>query len=144
MKRSDQEIKQPSKQQEPICPVASKMQNGHMAIKSMIISQTAEMHGACGKPFRPSLTTSPPQACDDDTSLPDALNHRAVTVAIFYHRGGKSPTTAGVAVVGVIYIYIYIYTHTHTHRHTQWHNTRSSLERNIKSIMTEAFNDAVK
>ncbi len=33
MKRSDQEIKQPSKQQEPICPVASKMQNGHMALK---------------------------------------------------------------------------------------------------------------
>ncbi len=59
MKRSNQEIKQPSKQQEPICPVASKMQNGHMAIKSIIISQTAEIHGACGKPFRPSLTTSP-------------------------------------------------------------------------------------
>ncbi len=47
------------KQQEPICPVASKMQNGHMAIKSTIISQTAEIHGACGKAFRPSLTTSP-------------------------------------------------------------------------------------
>ncbi len=76
MKRSDQEIKQPSKQQEPICPVASKMQNGHMAIKSIFISQTAEIHRACGKPFRPSLTISlPPQACDDDTSLPDALNH---------------------------------------------------------------------
>ncbi len=59
MKRSDQEIKQPSKQQEPIFPVASKMQNGHMAIKSIIISQTAEIHGACGKAFRPSLTTSP-------------------------------------------------------------------------------------
>ncbi len=27
--------------------------------KSIIISQTAETHGACGKPFRPSLTTSP-------------------------------------------------------------------------------------
>ncbi len=76
LKRSDQEIKQPSKQQELICPVASKMQNGHMAIKSIIISQTAEIHGACGKAFRPSLTISPPpQACDDDTSLPDALNH---------------------------------------------------------------------
>ncbi len=36
-----------------------KMQNGHMAIKSIIISQTAEIHGACGKPFRPSLTTAP-------------------------------------------------------------------------------------
>ncbi len=59
MKRSDQEIKQPSKQQEPIFSVASKMQNGHMAIKSIIISQTAEIHGACGKAFRPSLTTSP-------------------------------------------------------------------------------------
>ncbi len=47
-----------------------------MAIKSIIISQTAEIHGACGKPFRPSLTYKPPpQACDDDTSLPDALNH---------------------------------------------------------------------
>ncbi len=59
MKHSDQEIKQPSKQQEPICPVASKMQNGHMLKKSTITSQTAETHGACGKPFRPSLTTSP-------------------------------------------------------------------------------------
>ncbi len=59
LKRSDQEIKQPSKQQELICPVASKMQNGHMAIKSIIISQTAEIHGACGKAFRPSLTISP-------------------------------------------------------------------------------------
>ncbi len=59
MKRSDQEIKRPSKQQEPICPVASKMQNGHMEIKSIINSQTAEIHGACGKAFRPSLTTSP-------------------------------------------------------------------------------------
>ncbi len=56
---SDQEIKRPSKQQEPICPVASKMQNGHMLKKSTITSQTAETHGACGKPFRPSLTTSP-------------------------------------------------------------------------------------
>ncbi len=27
--------------------------------KSTITSQTAETHGACGKPFRPSLTTSP-------------------------------------------------------------------------------------
>ncbi len=42
-----------------ICPVASKMQNGHMLKKSTITSQTAETHGACGKPFRPSLTTSP-------------------------------------------------------------------------------------
>ncbi len=33
MKNSDQEIKQPPKQQEPICPVASKMQNGHMLKK---------------------------------------------------------------------------------------------------------------
>ncbi len=47
MKRSDQEIKRPSKQQEPICPVASKMQNGYMEIKSIINSQTAEIHGAC-------------------------------------------------------------------------------------------------
>ncbi len=59
MKHSDQEIKRPSKQQEPICPVASKMQNGHMLKKSTITSRTAETHGACGKPFRPSLTTSP-------------------------------------------------------------------------------------
>ncbi len=59
LKHSDQEIKQPSKQQEPICPVASKMQNGHMLKKSTITSRTAETHGACGKPFRPSLTTSP-------------------------------------------------------------------------------------
>ncbi len=59
MKHSDQEIKQPSKQQEPICPVASKMQNGHMLKKLTITSRTAETHGACGKPFRPSLTTSP-------------------------------------------------------------------------------------
>ncbi len=51
--------KQPSKQQEPICPVASKMQNGHMLKKLTITSRTAETHGACGKPFRPSLTTSP-------------------------------------------------------------------------------------
>ncbi len=36
-----------------------KMQNGHMLKKSTITSQTAETHGACGKPFRPSLTTSP-------------------------------------------------------------------------------------
>ncbi len=59
MKHSDQEIKRPSKQQEPICPVVSKMQNGYMLKKSTITSQTAETHGACGKPFRPSLTTSP-------------------------------------------------------------------------------------
>ncbi len=59
MKHSDQETKQPSKPQEPICPVASKMQNGHMLKKSIITSWTAETHGACGKPFRPSLTTSP-------------------------------------------------------------------------------------
>ncbi len=59
MKHSDQEIKQPSKQQEPISPVASKMQNGHMLKKSTITSRTAETHGACGKPFWPSLTTSP-------------------------------------------------------------------------------------
>ncbi len=59
MNNSDQEIKQPSKQQEPICPVASKMRNGHMLKKSIITSQAAETHGACGKPFRPSLTTSP-------------------------------------------------------------------------------------
>ncbi len=32
-------------------------------------------HGACGKHSGPSLTTSPAQACDEDTSLPDALNH---------------------------------------------------------------------
>ncbi len=37
----------------------SSLQNGHMALKSIIISQTAEIHGACGKAFRPSLTTSP-------------------------------------------------------------------------------------
>ncbi len=35
------------------------MQNGHMLKKSIITSRTAETHGACGKPFRPSLTTSP-------------------------------------------------------------------------------------
>ncbi len=45
-------------QQEPICPVASKMQNWHMLKKSIIPSQTAETHGACGKHFRPSLTTT--------------------------------------------------------------------------------------
>ncbi len=39
--------------------MASKMQNGHMLKKSTITSRTAETHGACGKPFRPSLTTSP-------------------------------------------------------------------------------------
>ncbi|KAL0185377.1 hypothetical protein M9458_021074, partial [Cirrhinus mrigala] len=60
MKLSDREIKQPSKQQEPICPVASRMQNGHMLKKSIITSQTAETHRACGKPCSPSLTTSPP------------------------------------------------------------------------------------
>ncbi len=46
------------------------------------------------------------------------VHNRAVTVAIFYHRGGKSPTTAGVAVVGVLYIYIHTHTHTHTHTHS--------------------------
>ncbi len=40
--------------------------------KSIITSQTAETHRACGKPFRPSLTTSPRHRC---TSLPDALNY---------------------------------------------------------------------
>ncbi len=35
------------------------MQNGHMLKKSTITSQTAETHGACGKPFKPSLTTNP-------------------------------------------------------------------------------------
>ncbi len=39
-------------------------------------------------------------------------SNRAVTVAIFYYRGGKSPTAAGVAVVGsggFIHIHTYIY-----------------------------------
>ncbi len=58
MKHSDQEIKQPSKQQEPIYSVASKMPVICWK-KSMITSQRAETHGAGGKPFRPSLTTSP-------------------------------------------------------------------------------------
>ncbi len=51
------------------------MQKCEMVIyskKSIITSQTAETHGACGKPFRPSLTTSPRHRC---TSLPDALNY---------------------------------------------------------------------
>ncbi len=39
--------------------VSSKIQNGYMLKKSMITSQTAETHGACSKPFRPSLTTAP-------------------------------------------------------------------------------------
>ncbi len=73
MKHSDQEMKQPSKQQDPICPVASKMQNGHMLKKSMITSQTAETLWQAIQTitdYKPLL-----QACDDDTSLPDALNH---------------------------------------------------------------------
>ncbi len=39
--------------------IPSLYQNGYMEIKSIINSQTAEIHGACGKAFRPSLTTSP-------------------------------------------------------------------------------------
>ncbi len=76
MKHSDQEIKQPSKQQEPICPVASKMQNGHMLKKLTITSRTAETHGACDEAIQ-TITDykPPPQACDDDPSLPDTLNH---------------------------------------------------------------------
>ncbi len=73
MKHSDQEMKQPSKQQDPICPVASKMQNGHMLKKSMITSQTAE---TLWQAIQTITDYKPPlQACDDDTSLPDALNH---------------------------------------------------------------------
>ncbi len=86
MKRSDQEIKQPSKQQELICPVASKMQNGHMAIKSIIISQTAEMHGACGKAFRPSLTTSP-------RHRPATMTHPSQMHSTTFIHGLKCRTT---------------------------------------------------
>ncbi len=44
--------------------------------KSMITSQTAETHKACGKLIQTITDYKPPlQACDDDTSLPDALNH---------------------------------------------------------------------
>ncbi len=75
MKHSDQEIKQPSKQQEPIYSVASKMPVISWK-KSMITSQRAETH------MEPVASHSdhhwlqaPPQACDDDTSLPDSLNH---------------------------------------------------------------------
>ncbi len=86
MKHSDQEIKQPSKQQEPICPVASKMQNGHMLKKSTITSQTAETHGACGKPFRPSLTTSP-------RHRPVMMIHPSPIHSTTFIHGLKSRTT---------------------------------------------------
>ncbi len=49
------------------------MQNGHMLKKSMITSQTAE---TLWQAIQTITDYKPPlQACDDDTSLPDALNH---------------------------------------------------------------------
>ncbi len=63
------------------------IKNGHMLKKiSIIISQTAETHGASHSVASHSAILwqaiqtitdykPPPQACDDDTSLPDALNH---------------------------------------------------------------------
>ncbi len=76
MKRSDQEIKQSSKQQELICPMASKMQkrsygnkiNNHFTNSRDTRSLWQGIQTITG--YKP-----PPQACDDDTSLPDALNH---------------------------------------------------------------------
>ncbi len=76
MKHSDQEIKQPSKRQEPICPVASKMQNGQMLKNSTITSRTAETTQSLWQAIQ-TITDykPPPQACDDDPSLPNTLNH---------------------------------------------------------------------
>ncbi len=59
MKRSDQEIKAALKTARANLSRGIKNANGYMEIKSIINSQTAEIHGACGKAFRPSLTTSP-------------------------------------------------------------------------------------
>ncbi len=55
---------------------ASKMQNGHMLKKSTITSQTAETARSLWQAIQ-TITDykPPPQACDEDTSLPDALNH---------------------------------------------------------------------
>ncbi len=66
--------------------VASKMQNGHMAIQSIIISQTAEIHGACGKPFRPSLTTSP-------RHRPATMTHPSQMHSTTFIHGLKCRTT---------------------------------------------------
>ncbi len=74
MKHSDQEIKQPSKQQEPICPVASKMQNGHMLKK--INNHFTDSRDTLWQAIQTITDYKPlPQACDDDPSLPDTLNH---------------------------------------------------------------------
>ncbi len=74
MKHSDQDIKQPSKQQEPICPVASKMQNGHMLKNQQSLHghqrHTEPVASHTDHHYKPL-----PQACDDDPSLPDTLNH---------------------------------------------------------------------
>ncbi len=76
MKHSDQETKQPSKQQEPICPVASKCKTVICLKKSTITSRTTEIHGACGKPFRPSLTYKPRhRPVMMIHPHPDTLNH---------------------------------------------------------------------
>ncbi len=52
------------------------MQNGHMLKKSTITSQTAETQRSLWQAIQ-TITDykPPPQACDEDTSLPDALNH---------------------------------------------------------------------
>ncbi len=76
MTHSDQEIKQPSKQQETICPVASKMQNGHMLKKiNNHFTDSRDTRSLWQAIQTITDYKPPPQACDDDTSLPDALNH---------------------------------------------------------------------
>ncbi len=76
MKHSDQEIKQPSKQQEPICPVASKMQNGSHAQKiNNHFTDSRDTRSLWQAIQTITDYKPPPQACDDDPSLPDTLNH---------------------------------------------------------------------
>ncbi len=52
------------------------MRNGHVLKKSIITSQTAETHWSLWQAIQTITDYKPlPQAFDDDTSLPDALNH---------------------------------------------------------------------
>ncbi len=63
-----------------------KKQNSHMLKKSTITSRTAETHGACGKPFRPSLTTSP-------RHRPVMMIHPSPIHSTTFIHGLKSRTT---------------------------------------------------
>ncbi len=61
---------------EPICPVASKIQNGHMLKKiNNHFTDSRDTRSLWQAIQTITDYKPPPQACDDDPSLPDTLNH---------------------------------------------------------------------